>query len=149
MEKPKTYKSYCPQYLGLDVFGDKWTLLIIRDMMIDGKRHFREFLQSEEKIASNILTNRLNMLETEGIVTRHEDQSHKQKIIYSLTQKGIDLFPIIMAIAEWSVTYQPVDKEKAERARRIIKGGPEAQKEIMSALKKQHLGDSYWPGDKN
>ncbi|MCE7992952.1 MAG: helix-turn-helix transcriptional regulator [Roseivirga sp.] len=148
MEKTRNYKSYCPQYLGLDVFGDKWTLLIIRDMMIDGKRHFREFLQSEEKIASNILTNRLNMLEAEGIVTRHGDQSHKQKIIYSLTQKGIDLFPIIMAIAEWSVNYQPVDKEKAERAKKIIDGGPETQKEIMSALKKQHLGDSYWPGDK-
>ncbi len=140
MEKKKVYKSYCPQYLGLDVFGDKWTLLIIRDMMIDGKRHFREFLQSEEKIASNILTNRLNMLEAEGIVTRHEDDSHKQKIIYSLTQKGIDLFPIIMAIAEWSVTYQPVDKEKADRAKQIIAGGAEAQKEVMRILRRQHLG---------
>ena len=140
MENTKTYKSHCPQYLGLDVFGDKWTLLIIRDMMIDGKRHFREFLQSEEKIASNILTNRLNMLEAEGIVTRHEDKSHKQKIIYSLTQKGIDLFPVIMAIAEWSVTYQPVDKEKAERAKQIIAGGAKAQQEVMRVLRKQHLG---------
>lgn len=141
MDKKKTYKSYCPQYLGLDVFGDKWTLLIIRDMMIDGKRHFREFLQSEEKIASNILTNRLNMLEAEGILTRHEDNSHKQKIIYSLTQKGIDLFPIIMAIAEWSVTYQPVAKEKADRARQMIAGGAETQKEVMRVLRRRHLGE--------
>ncbi len=139
MKKKKVYKSYCPQYLGLDVFGDKWTLLIIRDMMIDGKRHFREFLQSEEKIASNILTNRLNMLEEEGIVTRHEDGSHKQKIIYSLTQKGIDLFPIVMAIAEWSVSYQPVEKEKADRAKQIIAGGLEARKEAMNLLEKEHL----------
>lgn len=141
MEKKKTYKSHCPQYLGLDVFGDKWTLLIIRDMMIDGKRHFREFLQSEEKIASNILTNRLNMLEAEGIVTRHEDESHKQKIIYSLTKKGIDLFPIIIAIAAWSIKHQPVDKEKADRAKQIIEGGAEAQKEIMRVLRRQHLGE--------
>ena len=139
MAEKKAYKSHCPQYLGLDVFGDKWTLLIIRDMMIDGKRHFREFLQSEEKIASNILTNRLNMLEEEGILTRSEDGSHKQKIIYSLTQKGIDLFPIIMSIAEWSVKYQPVDKEKAARAKEIIDGGVKAQREVMKSLRDQHL----------
>ena len=142
MEEKKAYKSYCPQYLGLDVFGDKWTLLIIRDMMIDGKRHFREFLQSEEKIASNILTNRLNMLEAEGIVTRHEDDSHKQKIIYSLTQKGIDLFPVIMSIAEWSLKYKPVEAEKARRARQIIDGGIEGQKEVMNNLSIEHLGRS-------
>lgn len=142
MEEKKSYKSYCPQYLGLDVFGDKWTLLIIRDMMIDGKRHFREFLQSEEKIASNILTNRLNMLEAEGIVTRHEDDSHKQKIIYSLTQKGIDLFPVIMSIAEWSLKYKPVEAEKARRARQIIDGGIEGQKEVMNNLSIEHLGRS-------
>ena len=139
MKEKKAYKSHCPQYLGLDVFGDKWTLLIIRDMMIDGKRHFREFLQSEEKIASNILANRLNMLEEEGILTRSEDGSHKQKIIYSLTQKGIDLFPIIMSIAKWSVKYQPVDKEKADRANEIINGGEKARMEVMERLREQHL----------
>lgn len=139
MEVEKKYKSHCPQYLALDVIGDKWTLLIIRDMMIDGKRYFREFLQSEEKIASNILSNRLNALEAEGIIKKEPDLHHKQKIIYSLTEKGIDLFPIIMEIAKWSLKYKPVDKDKAERAAEIINGGIKAQEAVMEELKKQHF----------
>lgn len=139
MESAKNYKSYCPQYLALDVFGDKWTLLIIRDMMIDGKRYFREFLQSEEKIASNILSGRLEALEAEGIIYKKPDPAHKQKIIYSLTEKGIDLFPIIMEIAKWSIKYKPVEQGKAEKAGEIIKGGNEAQQAIMEELRKVHL----------
>ncbi|MTI31344.1 winged helix-turn-helix transcriptional regulator [Xanthovirga aplysinae] len=138
MEKSIKYKSHCPQYLGLDVFGDKWTLLIIRDMIIDGKRHFREFLSSEEKIASNILTNRLQALELEGIIRKESDPMHKQKIIYSLTEKGIDLFPILMEIAKWSIKYKEVDIEKAARANKIIKGGKETQQAIMKELKREH-----------
>jgi len=75
----------------VEVFGDKWSLLILRDIMFEGKRHFRELLQSEEKIASNILTDRLAMLEREGIISKGEDPDHKQKFIYSLTSRGIDL----------------------------------------------------------
>ena len=141
MKESKKYRSQCPQHLGLEVFGDRWTLLIIRDMMIDGKRRFREFLQSEEKIASNILSNRLASLEQEGIITKGDDPGHKQKIIYSLTQKGIDLFPIIMAIAKWSVKYMPVDEERANRANTIIKGGKEAELSMMKELAKQHLNE--------
>jgi len=140
MEKEKKYKSYCPQYLALDVFGDKWTLLIIRDMIIENKRYFREFLQSEEKIASNILTNRLSALEQEGIIYKENDPNHKQKIIYSLTQKGIDLFPIIMEIAKWSIKYKPVDKERELRAQKILDGGQEVQRKIMKELRKMHMG---------
>jgi len=69
-------RSGCPINLALEVFGDKWTLIIIRDIMFEGKRHFRELLQSEEKIASNILTDRLNMLEREGIITKSPDPDH-------------------------------------------------------------------------
>ncbi len=139
MAKDKNYRSHCPQYLGLDVFGDKWTLLIIRDMMIEGKRHFREFLQSEEKIASNILTNRLNDLEAEGIITKKEDPSHKQKIIYSLTQKGIDLFPILMEIARWSINHKPVAREDAKKASKILAGGRKAQLKIMATMAKNQI----------
>lgn len=139
MAKDKSFRSHCPQYLGLDVFGDKWTLLIIRDMMIEGKSHFREFLQSKEKIASNILTNRLNDLEAEGIISKKEDPSHKQKIIYSLTQKGIDLFPILMEVARWSVKYKPVDKDDAEKASKILAGGRKAQLKIMAEVAKNHI----------
>lgn len=139
MENSKKHKSNCPQYLALDVFGDKWTLLIIRDMMIDGKRYFREFLQSEEKIASNILSNRLEALEAEGIINKIPDPGHKQKIIYSLTEKGIDLFPILIEIAKWSIKHKPVDKSKAARAKQIINGGHDVQKAIMNKLFKEHV----------
>ena len=73
------YRSLCAVNLGLEVFGDKWSLIIIRGMMFEGKRHFRELLQSDEKIASNILTDRLTMLEREGIITKESDTEHKQK----------------------------------------------------------------------
>ncbi len=137
----KKQKSYCPQYLALEVIGDKWTLLIIRDMIISGKRYFGEFLKSEEKIASNILTNRLRSLENEGIIYKKKDKEHRQKIIYLLTQKGIDLFPIIMENARWSLKYQPVDKNDAKMAKSILDGGTDKMKSIMEKLKEVHLGD--------
>ena len=90
---------------GIEIFGDKWTLLIIRDLMFFGKRYYREFLESHECIATNILADRLNRLEKEGMVVKSEDPSHKQKIRYSLTEKGIDLLPIIIEIGLWSEKY--------------------------------------------
>lgn len=134
----QTYKSHCPQYLGLEVFGDKWSLLIVRDIAIGKKKYFREFLQSEEKIASNILTNRLNTLESEGILTKRKDPSHKQKIIYSLTEKGIDLFPIMMEIARWSLKYKPVEGADRDKAQTILDGGPEMIAKILEDLKQEN-----------
>ena len=99
----------CGINLGLEVFGDKWSLLIIRDLMFDGKRSYGEFLNSEEKIATNILGDRLDMLEKEGIVIKKQDPGHKQKMIYMLTEKGIDLMPVLIAIGDWSIKYKPVD----------------------------------------
>src|SRR5882757_1643762 len=96
------HRSHCPVNLTVEVFGDKWSLLILRDIMFEGKRHFREFLNSEEKIASNILTDRLSMLEREDILTKTQDPDHKQKHIYSLTEKGIDLLPLLVEIGAWS-----------------------------------------------
>ena len=132
-------RSGCPINLALEVFGDKWTLIIIRDIMFEGKRHFRELLQSEEKIASNILTDRLNMLEREGIITRRPDPDHKQKYIYSLTEKGVDLLPIIVEIGAWSLKYRPVAPSKKEHAEMLVKGGKELQKQIRKNLIREHL----------
>lgn len=101
-------RSGCPVSLGLDIFGDRWTLLIVRDLMFSGKRHFREMLASDEHISSNILADRLKMLLAEGIITKAEDPSHQQKLIYSLSEKGVALLPVLMAISEWSHQYRPV-----------------------------------------
>ena len=88
------HRSGCQIKLSLEVFGDRWSLLILRDTMFSGKRHFRELLKSEEGIASNILADRLRKLLGEGMITRADDPSHKQKAIYSLTEKSIALVPV-------------------------------------------------------
>jgi DNA-binding HxlR family transcriptional regulator len=84
------HRSGCPINLTLEILGDRWSLLVIRDMMFGNRRHFRELLgQSEEGIASNILADRLKRLMAAGMITRADDPSHKQKAIYSLTDKAI------------------------------------------------------------
>src|SRR5882672_671629 len=132
-------RSFCPVNLALEVFGDKWSLIIIRDIMFQDKRSFRKLLQSEEKIATNILTDRLAMLEQEGIISKAPDPEHKQKHIYSLTTKGIDLLPIMVEIGGWSLKHKPVDLKKHKHAQDLVKGGKEIQKKIRKELVKKHL----------
>src|SRR3954449_2677673 len=91
-------RSYCPINLSLELFGDSWTLLVLRDIMFGGKRHFRELLQSDERISSNILADRLNRLVENGLLTKSDDPTHKQKAIYSLTEKAITLLPVVVQI---------------------------------------------------
>ena len=98
-------RSDCPLNFGLEIFGDKWTLLIIRDLMFFGKRYYNEFLSSAEGISTNILADRLLLLEKQKIIKKNKDKDHKQKIIYSLTEKGIDLLPTIINIGIWSSRY--------------------------------------------
>jgi DNA-binding HxlR family transcriptional regulator len=98
----KKRESGCPLAFGLDSFGDRWSLLIIREMMLSGKRTYSEFLEAEEGIASNILVARLKRLEAEGIVTKTRDPENRRAFIYALTQKGRDLAPILIEIIIWS-----------------------------------------------
>jgi len=137
----ENYRSYCPINLALEVLGDKWSLVIIRDIMFSGKKHFRELLLSEEGIASNILTDRLNMLEREGILIKKQDPMHKQKNIYSLTEKGIDLLPLIVEIGKWSLRYMPVDRKKNEHAVALCEGGSKAFKAVREKVRKEQLAE--------
>jgi DNA-binding HxlR family transcriptional regulator len=100
-------RSTCPISTALELVGDRWTLLVIRDLMFAGKRHFREFLQSEEGIASNVLADRLSMLVENGIVSRGDDPTHAQKAIYTLTDKGLALLPVLIAMSAWTQKYHP------------------------------------------
>lgn len=130
-----TRRSGCPVSLGLDIFGDRWTLLIIRDLMFAGKRHFRELLASAEGISSNILADRLQLLVAEGIVFRSENPTHKQKVVYRLTDKGIALLPILMQISRWSFRYRPVgDEYVADPAQ----DEPARWDEMMAELRQAH-----------
>ncbi len=135
----ENHRSSCPINLMLEVFGDKWSLIIIRDIMFGGKRYFRELMQSEEKIASNILSDRLAMLEREGIISKADDPAHKQKYIYKLTEIGIDLLPVMVEIGSWSIKHKPVDLKKYKHAIDLIKSGKVGLVEMKKHLKNEHL----------
>jgi DNA-binding HxlR family transcriptional regulator len=137
----ETHRSGCPINLTLEVLGDKWSLLVVRDMMFGNRRHFRELLaKSEEGIASNILSDRLKTLVEQGVVSRAADPTHKQKAIYSLTEKGIELLPVLAQMAGWGVKYLPVTEELSIRAELLMQGGPKLWEEFMDELRVVHLG---------
>ena len=137
----RAYRSGCPINLTLEVVGDRWSLLVIRDMMFGNRRHFRELLaKSEEGIASNILADRLRRLTAQGIVSRADDPSHKQKAIYSLTEKGIALLPVLAQMSAWGLKHLPVTEELGIRAKLSIEGGPKLWAEFMDELRERHLG---------
>lgn len=98
-------RSNCPINFVLETFGDKWTLLIVRDLMFKGKRSYSEFLQSDEKIATNILADRLKKLEDNGVVEKNVASDNRSKLIYTLTDKGKDLLPIMLEITAWSAKH--------------------------------------------
>ncbi len=137
---PSPHRSGCPINLGLELFGDRWSLLIVRDIMFAGKRHFREFLASAEGISSNILADRLVRLTEAGVLTRAGDPEHKLKAIYSLTEKGIELLPIIAEISRWSRKYEPVDPDLARTGAARDAMGPDANRQQMDTLRRIHLG---------
>ena len=100
--KPPAPRSHCPISFALNVLGDRWTLLIVRDLLFKDKHYFREFVDSEERIATNILTDRLEKLEAHGIVTREPEVENRRNVRYELTSKGRDLAPILVEIIRWS-----------------------------------------------
>ena len=98
-------RSHCPINFVLETFGDKWSLLIVRDLMFKGKKSFGEFSESSEKISTNILAERLKRLEAHGIIEKSVDPANRSKLNYALTQKGNDLLPIMLEITAWSSKY--------------------------------------------
>jgi DNA-binding HxlR family transcriptional regulator len=134
-------RSGCPINLTLEVVGDKWSLLVIRDMIFGNRRHFRELLtKSEEGIASNILADRLKRLTEQGIVSKADDPIHKQKSIYSLTEKGIELLPLLAQMSVWGRRHLPVTEELSIRAQLLEQGGAKLWAEFMEELRETHLG---------
>jgi DNA-binding HxlR family transcriptional regulator len=117
MKKGKTrLRSHCPVNYGLEAIGDRWALLILRDMIFRGKRTYGEFLKSEEGFATNILASRLEHLLEAGILRRDKDETDGRKDIYSLTEKGLDLIPLIFEMVLWSWKH-----DSGSEARRITR----------------------------
>jgi len=135
------HRSGCPINLTLEVVGDKWSLIVVRDMMFGNRRHFRELLaKSEEGIASNILADRVKRLTEQRIISRADDPTHKQKAVYSLTEKGIELLPVLAQMSGWGLKHRPVTEELAIRAQLLREGGPKLWSEFMDELRETHLG---------
>jgi DNA-binding HxlR family transcriptional regulator len=102
---PQPKRSPCPVACTLDLIGDRWTLLVIRDMMFFGKQRFEEFLESPEGISTNILANRLKLLEELGLAEKQPYSNHSRRMNYQLTEKGKSLRPVLKVISAWGLKY--------------------------------------------
>jgi DNA-binding HxlR family transcriptional regulator len=116
--KNKKLRSHCPINFCLEAFGDKWTLLILRDIVFRGKMTYGEFLKSEEGFATNILATRLEHLENEEILNKVIDPTDARKRQFQLTEKGLDLIPILFEMMIWSEKYD--SKSEARRIPRLM-----------------------------
>lgn len=140
-------RSGCPINLTLETLGDRWSLIVIRDMMFGNRRHFRTLLtESEERIASNILSDRLKRLLAAGLISKRDDPSHKQKAIYSLTEKAIQLVPLFAHMGAWGRRHMPVTHELSVRAQLLEDGGPALWDDYMDELRAVHLGGPHPSG---
>ena len=121
MKKNQQKRSLCPVNFALETFGDMWSLLIVRDIIYSHKSTYGEFLDSDENISTNILADRLVRLERVGILKKTKDKKDKRKDRYTLTQRGIDLYPMILEMMLWSAKYDPqtsAPKEFVTRAKK-------------------------------
>jgi DNA-binding HxlR family transcriptional regulator len=134
-------RSGCPINLTLEMLGDRWSLIVIRDIMFGNRRHYGELLKlSDEGIASNILADRLVRLVDNGLLSRTANPAHKQKAIYSLTEASIQLVPLLAHMGAWGRRHTAVSKELAIRAQLLEEGGPRMWKAFMAELRSLHLG---------
>ncbi len=114
-------RSDCPISCSLDIWGDKWSLLIVRDLIFFKERTYGDFLKSDEKIATNILATRLQMLEENGIISKSDHPESKAKVLYKLTSKGIDLLPLMIEINVWADKYLAIPDEQRKILKEIKK----------------------------
>lgn len=136
-----TGSSGCPINLTMELLGDRWSLVVLRDMMFGDHRTFNTLhRESEEGIATNILSDRLKQLVAAGLLTRASSPDHKQKIIYSLTEPAIQLVPVFAAIGAWGRRHLPVSTPLAVRARLLEQGGATMWDALMDELRERHLG---------
>lgn len=139
--RSQQHRSGCPINLSLEVLGDSWSLIVIRDIMFGSRRHYRQLLgESEEGIASNILSQRLKHLTSQGLVTKAQDTSHRQRQIYSLTEQAIQLVPVLAHLGAWGSRFLPVSAELSVRAEILYDGGPQLWEDFMEELRVIHLG---------
>ena len=134
-EKNESFRSNCPLSSSLDLFGDKWSLLIIRDLLFHKSRTFKDFSSAKEHISSSRLTDRLSKLETLGILTKTNHLTNRKVFVYKLTKKGLDLAPIIAEFMNWSYTY--LNQHISEKSKKIIEAYRKNPKIVLNQFKQQ------------
>lgn len=133
-------RSGCPINAAVEAFGDRWSLLVLRDVMFGNRRHFRELqAQSEEGIASNILSDRLKRLVRGSLLTR-DDAGPGQRATYSLTEDAIALIPVLVHLGAWGLRHRPTTPALRARAELLEAGGPKLWNDYMDELRETHLG---------
>ena len=137
MKKSIYFRSDCPISTTLDILGDKWSLLIVRDMAFKGKNTYGEFLNAGEGIATNVLADKLAQLETGGIISKESHPASRAKILYKLTSKGIDLIPALVEVILWSEKYHDVHEQATTFARQVKKDKAGVIKALTAELKKK------------
>jgi DNA-binding HxlR family transcriptional regulator len=134
------HRSGCPINLTLEVLGDRWSLIVIRDIIFGDRRRYRELLtRSEEGVASNVLADRLKRLLAAGLLTRADDPRHRQSAIYSLTEPAIQLVPLLAQMGAWGRRHTPASEALSIRAQLLEEGGPDMWEELMAELRARHL----------
>ncbi len=116
--RKENLRSHCAVNYGVEIFGDRWSLLIIRDIVFAGKKTYGEFLKSEEGIATNVLASRMAFLEEQGILSKSPSPDDRRKDVYTLTEKGLDLIPIALSIVLWSAKHD--SKSYARRSKKFL-----------------------------
>ncbi len=143
-DKSSKLRSHCPVNFVLEAVGDKWSLLILRDIIFRGKKAYGDFLKSEEGFATNILASRLQLLEEEGILEKMADPMDARKSIYKLTEKGLDLIPMIFEMISWSAKHDP--KSEAKRITKLVESIRKDNRKISNKIiEKIRKGEAMFP----
>jgi DNA-binding HxlR family transcriptional regulator len=138
--KPQSKRrSGCPVSLSLEIFGDRWSLLIVRDIMVRGFRSFKQFQQSGEGIATNILSDRLRKLEAAGIIQAQTEQNDSRRVNYRLTAKGIDLAPVMLELLLWGARH-----EQSQAPRELL-AMAENREELLREVRRRWLENDPAP----
>jgi DNA-binding HxlR family transcriptional regulator len=123
--------------LALDAIGDRWSLLILRDLVLRGKQRYQEFLSSEEGISTNILADRLARLERQGLISKSADPGDKRQFLYAPTEKSFDLLPVVFEMARWSLKYEPTVDRQPYRSG-STSGNRHVMRRVMSRFLKRN-----------
>ena len=129
-------KSFCPINFSLETFGDPWSLLIVRDIVYFGKHTYKEFLASEERITTSVLADRLESLQNHGILKKVRNTTDKRKEIYTLTDKGLDLIPVLLEMANWGVRFNPEGTPPVDWIARVIDDRESMVKLVRDTVRK-------------